>query len=49
MIKNLFVWLMYSCLMSVILIPVIGVNIKLISIGVVLGFFAGILNEIRNK
>lgn len=47
--KKLIKWGIYTLIFLLILIPLIGFTIKLISIALVIGFFAAILNEILNK
>lgn len=44
--KRLFQWTVYSIGFLLILYPVNGFNYKAISISVVIGFFAGLLNSI---
>ncbi len=49
MIKNLIQWLIYSIIFSILLIPFTDFTVKTLSLGIILGFFAGILNDIRTK
>lgn len=47
--KKTIEWIIYSVMFLLILYPLNGLNIKAISISLVIGFFAGILNTINNK
>jgi len=44
-----FVWLIYSIGATVLLIPYTGISLKTITGGILIGFFAGILNAIKDK
>ena len=47
--KNLIQWICYSLMFMILLIPFLGITLKLLSGGIILGFFGGILNNIRTK
>ena len=47
--KNLSQWAIYSLIFMILLIPFTEITLKTLTGGIILGFFAGILNAINSK
>lgn len=47
--KNLIQWLVYSVMFMILLTPFTGITLQTLTGGIILGFFGGILNDIRSR
>lgn len=47
--RNMLVWALYSILLYFPLLLITGFTLKSIGIAIILGFFAGIFNDLRTK